>query len=522
MCAVDVGTTSARAGIFDRGGRQLARAEHPILVHQPLTDYAEHDSEDIWSAVCVAVNAACRAARVDPGSVVGLCFDATCSLVVRGADGAKISVSVDGDPRWDTISWFDHRAIAEADECTATGHPVLDHVGGVMSPEMQTPKLMWLKRHLPAQWARAGRFFDLADFLSWRATGKNFRSQCTLTCKWTYMPHDGGWRQDFFDSVGLDDLRRQGGLPDQALPVGGKVGNLDARAARELGLSEDCVVAAGLIDAYAGMLGVIGAHGENGVAQHLALIAGTSSCVMWFSRSPEFVSSIWGPYLGAALPGLWVSEGGQSATGALLDHLIQFHRQGAEASTVDHTEIMARIQALRQRYPDFGRDLHVLPDFNGNRSPLGDPHSRGVIHGLRLDSSYDALCALYWRGCVAIALGVRHVIDHLKANGHAIEYLHVTGGHRRNPLLMELYADATGVPIVTTATEDAVLLGSAMAAAAAVGWYDSLADACRGMQQEEQIRQPDAGHRERYDRDYRAFLALHRQQQELRDLTESA
>ena len=77
---------------------------------------------------------------------------------------------------------------------------VLDYLGGVMSPEMQTPKLMWIKRNLPEIWERAGQFFDLADFLTYRASGSNARSQCTLACKWTYLAHEEtGWQQDFFD-----------------------------------------------------------------------------------------------------------------------------------------------------------------------------------------------------------------------------------------------------------------------------------------------------------------------------------
>ena len=58
--------------------------------------------------------------------------------------------------------------------------------------------------------------------------------------------------------------------------------------------------------------------------------------------------------------------------------------------------------------------LHVLPDFHGNRSPLADPHALGVISGLTLDSSFDALCRLYWRTCVAIAFGIRHILEMMK------------------------------------------------------------------------------------------------------------
>ncbi|TJV45588.1 MAG: ribulokinase, partial [Mesorhizobium sp.] len=138
VCAVDVGTGSARAGILDTGGTLLGRAEHPIAMNRPKADHAEHDSQDIWSAVCIAVRAANEKAGVAAQDIVGISFDATCSLVVRGKDGGQLSVSVTGERRWDTIVWLDHRAIAEADECTESGHAVLDYIGGVMSPEMET------------------------------------------------------------------------------------------------------------------------------------------------------------------------------------------------------------------------------------------------------------------------------------------------------------------------------------------------------------------------------------------------
>ena len=168
VCAVDVGTGSARAGIFDRGGTLLGRAEHPIRLNQPLPDHAEHSSDDIWSAVCNSVRAALSKAGVAAAAVSGIGFDATCSLVVRDEGGAPLSISTTGDEQWDTMSWFDHRALAEADECTATRHEVLNYIGGVMSPEMETPKLMWLKRNLPADLAarapflRSRRLPDLA------------------------------------------------------------------------------------------------------------------------------------------------------------------------------------------------------------------------------------------------------------------------------------------------------------------------------------------------------------------------
>ena len=517
LVAVDVGTGSARAGVLTPQGVLLGRAEHPIAMNRPDANHAEHDSEQIWQAVCAAVRDAMATAGAASASVVGLAFDATCSLVVRDALGKPVSVSTNGEDRWDTIVWLDHRALAEADECTRTGHRVLDFVGGVMSPEMEVPKLMWLKRHLPRSWDRAGMMLDLADFLSWKATGSLARSQSTLTCKWTYLAHtEPGWQPDFLARVGLDDLLGKAALPPVASPVGADLGPLTTRAAAELGLTTACRVGVGLIDAHAGALGVLGAFTSDvgTIDRHLALIAGTSSCVMALSAEARPTPGVWGPYFGAVLPGVWLNEGGQSATGALLDHVIRWHGAGGEPTPERHRAIAARIMELRQRegLALAGR-LHVLPDFPGNRSPLADPFALGVISGLTLDSDFDSLCRLYWRTCVAIALGVRHILETLNTRGYAIDTLHVTGGHTKNTLLMELYADATGCTVVESSAKDATLLGMAMVAATAAGLYSSLDAACLAMQQGGRSRAPDAAAQAQFEKDYTIFLEMLRQRQ---------
>ncbi len=164
---------------------------------------------------------------------------------------------------------------------------------------------------------------------------------------------------------------------------------------------------------------------------------------------------------------------------------------------------------------DLAGRLHVLPDFHGNRSPLADPHALGVISGLTLDASFDSLCRLYWRTAVAIALGVRHILDTLNGNDYVIDTLHITGGHTKSPLLMELYADATGCTVVEPVLDEAMLLGTAMVAATAAGLYPNLPAACVAMQQKGRTRKPNPAARERFDRDYLVFLEMHRQRQAL-------
>ena len=515
VAAVDIGTGSARAGLFDAAGRLLGRAEAPLDIHETPEGHAEQSSLQIWRAAGAALRAARAEAAAEPSHVAGLGFDATCSLVLRDAAGRPVTASTTGDHRRDTILWLDHRAAAETDAINAAGpHPVLDHAGGALSPEMQLPKLLWLRRHLPESWSRLANAFDLTDFLTFAATGNPARSQCTLACKWGYLAHQTpGWRQDFLDRIGLADLVLRTGQPATATPVATDLGPLTPEAAAHFGLGPATRVAAGLIDAHAGALGVLGHLEVPEIERNLALIGGTSSCLMALAAAPRFAPSIWGPALGAVLPGLWLSEGGQSASGALLDHLLKLH--GLPASRDAHARVIARVTELRRAAPDLAPRLHVLPDFHGNRAPLADPHALGVVSGLSLDPSFDGLCRLYWRTCVGLALGVRAILDHLAAHGTTADTLHLAGGHARHPLLVELYPDATGRPTVEPAAPDAVLLGTAMAAAAAAGLHPSLAAAGRAMGQGGRRRMPDPASAARIERDWQAFRAMQRHRAEL-------
>ncbi len=521
LIAVDVGTASVRAGLFTAEGELLARRISPITLARPAAERAEQDGEEIWRAVCEAVRGAREAAGVAPGAVRGLAFDATsCTLVFLDAADRPVSISESGEERWNVLVWMDHRAIAEAERCTATGHRVLRHVGGVMSPEMAVPKLMWVKHHLPERWEATARVFDLADYLGWKATGNNARSQCTLTCKWTYLAHRSpGWQRDFLAEVGIPEMIERADLPERATPVGADLGPLTGKAAAALGLTTGCRVGAGLIDAHAGALGLLGGiapERPEALDRHLALIAGTSTCHMAMSPEPRQVFGVWGPYYGVVLPDLWLNEGGQPATGALLDHMIAWTAAGAALGEDAHARVLARIEELRREEgEDLAPRLHVLPDFHGNRSPLADPHALGVISGLALDHSFDALCRLYYRTALAVALGTRHVIEALNREGYAIDTLHLAGGHTRNPLLMEFYADATGCRVITPGEQDPVLLGTAVAAARAAGLHPDLAAAAKAMRWPGAVRDPDPATRARHDRDYRAFLAMHEQRRAL-------
>jgi FGGY-family pentulose kinase len=515
---IDVGTASVRAGLFDVHGTLLGQGSHPIQLVHPEDDYAEQSSADIWRASGLATRAALAQAGLDAAAVGGLGFDATCSLVVLDADDAPVTISPTGDPSANVIVWMDHRAIHEAATINQTHHAVLDYVGGVISPEMQTPKLLWLKRHLPETWARAARFLDLADFLAYRATGVDVRSLCTTTCKWTYVEQRGGWDPTYFRAVGLGDLADEGfrRIGTTVRPLGERLGGLSEPAAMELGLRPGTPVAVSIIDAHAGGLGMLGAvidaeePSPESLETRLALIGGTSTCHMAVSRDPKFIQGIWGPYQSAMVPGLWLTEGGQSATGALIDHTIRTHARGAELaaeaaakSTTVYALLNARLDAMAVRagvesVAELAADLHVLPYHHGNRSPRADPSLRGMVSGLRLVDTLDSLALLYLATIQAIAHGARHILDEMNRGGYRISTILACGGDTRNPLFVQMHADVTGCRVVLPREAEAVLVGAAVLGAVASGDYRSILEAMAAMTQAGKVVQPVQGRPARF------------------------
>ena len=211
---IDVGTSSARAGIFDENGSLLATARHPITVWHEAGSVVEQSSSEIWAACAASVRGAMAEAALPASAIKGIGFDATCSLVVVDVAGNPLTVSVSGDERRNVIVWMDHRAITEARRVNETRDDVLRYVGGSVSPEMEIPKLLCLKRHLPSTYHSAGHFFDLADYLSFRATGSTAHSMCTLACKWNYLAHERRWSGSYLERIGHGDggsLRRERG-----------------------------------------------------------------------------------------------------------------------------------------------------------------------------------------------------------------------------------------------------------------------------------------------------------------------
>ncbi|XP_020953459.1 FGGY carbohydrate kinase domain-containing protein isoform X5 [Sus scrofa] len=516
---VDVGTGSVRAALVDQRGTLVAFADQPVNQWEPQFNHHEQSSEDIWAACCVVTKKVVQGINLN--RIRGLGFDATCSLVVLDKEFRPLPVNHEGDPHRNIIMWLDHRAISQVHRINETKHSVLQYVGGVMSVEMQAPKLLWLKENLRETcWDKAGHFFDLPDFLSWKATGVPARSLCSLVCKWTYSA-EKGWDDSFWKVIGLEDLiaNNYNKIGNKVLPPGASLGSgLTPEAAKDLGLPAGIAVAASLIDAHAGGLGVIGAdvrgHGlaceGQPVTSRLAVICGTSSCHMGISKNPIFVPGVWGPYFSAMVPGFWLNEGGQSVTGKLIDHMVQGHAvfpelqakatarcQSVYAYLNSHLDLIKKTQPVGF----LTVDLHVWPDFHGNRSPLADLTLKGMF-------------------------GTRLIIEAMETAGHSISTLFLCGGLSKNPLFVQMHADITGMPVVLSQEVESVLVGAAILGACASGDFASVQNAYgspKGKFNEEAMARmskvgkvvfPRCEDKRYYDKKYQVFLKLVEHQKE--------
>lgn len=512
------------------------------------------------------VKDACKNAKLMGSDICGIGFAATCSLVAIDSGGSPVSVSWSGDAQRNVIVWMDHRATDQAERINTSGSPVLQFVGGGVSPEMQSPKMLWVKENLKESWDIAFRWMDLSDWLTFRATGDDTRSLCTTVCKWTYLGHAHqqntstsntqamdarGWDDQFWKMIGLSDLvdgryakiGRSVAFPGTPLGLG-----LTAMVAKELGLVEGTPVGTSVIDAHAGGIGVMesiprefvhtqtSAKGEqleggDELSTRMVLVCGTSTCHMAITKNKVFIPGVWGPYWSAMIPDYWLFEGGQSATGALLEHLVEGHQsypllaERAASQKISVYEMLNTVldSLSSDREVPFRsaltKDIHVLPDFHGNRSPYADPKSKGMVSGLTLDSTEVDLSLLYLAAIQGIAYGTRQIVERLSEQGVKVDKLIACGGLSKNRVYLREHADILGCPVFLPRETECVLLGAAIIGSVAARKFASITSAMGALNALGLVVQQskDTRVKKYHNAKYRIFQSLYDQQLAFRD-----
>ena len=252
------------------------------------------------------------------------------------------------------------------------------------------------------------------------------------------------------------------------MPVGIPLGLLCSKAAQDLGLPSTVVVGSGVIDSYAGWIGTVGAQvpppedrTSFPLQTRLAAVAGTSTCHIVLSKEPILVKGIWGPYKDWVIPGFYMAEGGQTATGQLLQHVLETHPAYGEAERHaqrnglnifdylnQHLERM-KTDSSSPNITYLGRHVFFYSDHFGNRSPYGDPTMSGSVVGLNGERTLDNLAILYYCTIEFLALQTRQIISEMNKAGYEIGSIFMSGSQCQNEMLVSLIATACNLPVVT-------------------------------------------------------------------------
>ncbi len=527
---VDFGTLSGRAVIVDvANGKELATAVHDysnevIDEFLPGTDirldpdWALQDPNDYIEVFKNAIPAVLETSGVDPGDVIGVGIDFTaCTMLPTKADGTPLSFLPewrDNPHAWVKL-WKHHAAQPEANKLNEIARlsgfgAILDRYGGKISSEWFFPKAWQILDEAPEVYAAADRLIEAADWVVWQLTGEETRNSCTAGYKAMWSKSEGFPPPAFFKALdpGLENIVDEK-MKREIMPLGARAGGITSQAAGWTGLKEGTAVAVANVDAHV----AVPAATVTDTAR-MVMIMGTSICHMVVGESEEIVPGMCGVVQDGILPDLPGFEAGQSCVG---DHFQWFvencvpesYENEARQKGLNIHELLEE-KAAAQKPGESG--LLALDWWNGNRSVLVDVDLTGMMLGMTLltrpEEIYRALIE-------ATAYGTRLIIETFNQNNVPIKELIATGGlPDRNKLLMQIYADVTGLPIYVPEATQIGALGSAMhgavAAGAANGGYDSIVEASLKMARlRDESYQPNAENKALYDLLFKEYVTLH-------------
>jgi FGGY-family pentulose kinase len=489
LIGIDVGTQALRAVLFTTEGEKIFETSESYPTHHIAPGRVEQDPERWWTALVECLRRTAAKSGVDLNDVVALSYAcSSCTVVVLDETSRPLRPA---------LMWMDERAVAEADEITVTGSPVLKYSGGKVSPQWMLPKTLWLLRHEPDLFKRAFRVVEQTDFLTYRLTGEWSLGYNNLVAKWNYANPVGGWPSGFLEGIGLSDARAK--WPARILSVGAPIAPLSPTVAAATGLPSTILVVQGGIDSHAAMIGMSAVNdGE------LALVLGTSTVVMGQSARPVFADN-WGPYPDAVIPGTYTLGGGQTTTGSILQWVATELTGEANA---DLGRVLAELERKASGLPPGSDGLVALDHFQGNRTPLKDPRARGAVWGLTL---WHSLPHLFRAFLEANAYGTRLILENLCEHGFVVRRIFAGGGGARSRLALQVLADVCGWELQLVQESESTALGAAIWAGVGVGIFPDYNTAAQRMVRLGEVVQPDPHVRVVYDFYYDKYLRTYRQ-----------
>ncbi|CAN5579900.1 ribulokinase [soil metagenome] len=520
---VDFGTLSGRALVVRvADGHELASAEHTYQ-HGVITETLPGSTvrlpslsalqvpADYVSVLRTAVPEAVAKAGIDAADVIGIGTDFTaCTMVPVRADGTPLCELAEFAARPHAYAklWRHHSPQPQADRintvAAARGETWLPRYGGLISSEWEFAKALEILDTDPEVYQAMDHFVEAADWIVWQLCGTYVRNACSAGYKG--IRQDGRYpSRDFLAEVrpGFADFVTEK-LDHRVGQLGDAAGVLTAQAARWTGLPQGIPVAVGNVDAH-----VTVAAADALAPGQLVAIMGTSTCHVMNSDVLREVPGMCGVVDGGISSGSWGYEAGQSGVGDIFGWFV-------DNCVPENFQVEARRRglSLHGHLTDLAGRQHVgqhglvaLDWHSGNRSVLVDHELSGVMIGQTLETT----CVDMYRALLeATAFGTRMIVETFVDSGVPVTELVVAGGLLKNHLLMQIYADAVGLPLSVVPSTQAPALGSAIHAAAAAGAFTDVQAAAKQMgRRNRNAYQPIPENAQAYDRLYREYVAAY-------------
>ena len=503
LLAIDLGTGSCRAVVFDEDGRQVSIGQrewsHAALPDAPGSRV--FDTAGNWALIGECIREALDRSAIRAEHVTAVsCTSMREGMVLYDADGREI---------WACPN-IDSRAATEAAELVASGDARrLFEQGGDWVSITSPARFAWILSHEPDVFKQIARIGMLSDWVIYRLTGRFVTDPSSGSSSNLFDLRSRSWSSSSLSMVGLS--------PDvvpEVLEPGTIAGPVTARAAAETGLAVGTPVVVGGADTQLGLVG-IGVVGS----ERLTLVGGSFWQMTVVTDEPLIDPQARVRTLCHAVPGLWMTEGIGFYCGIAMrwfrDAFCELERAKAADRGVDPYVVMEEaaadvppgsegITAIFSNVMDAKRWVQASPSFLGFDVDRPAASNRGAcIRALEEQAAYTA------RGHLAI-------ISEL--TGASFEELVFTGGAAKGMLWPQIVADVVGLPVRVPVVKESTALGAAIYAGIGVGTYRDLAEVAGSLVRSERTFEPGVEAGQMYDERYAAWRQLYLR---ILDLSES-
>ena len=442
---IDIGTFESKGVLVDADGGIVATAARPHKMLVALPGWAEHrPREDWWGDFCFLSQKLIADSGVAPKDIraVGASAIGPCMLPVDKA----------GEPLMNGVLYgVDTRAAVEIAELTEQiGEAVLlDRCGNALTSQSVGPKILWLKRNCPEIFRAAHKIVGATTFLVQKLTGACVIDHYSASSSSPLYDVDAlNWRDALCpDLIELERLPSLAWTTDIA-------GTVTQRAAEQTGLAPGTPVIAGTIDAGAEAVSVgVQAPGD------MMLMYGSTMFMILVTPARARDPRLWyAPWL---FPGQHASMAGLATSGTLTHWF-----RGEFARDLDPATALAVLTAEAEASPPGAKGLTLLPYFSGERTPIHDPHAKGVLFGLDLTHTRGDVYRALLEG---IAYGTHHVFETYRDAGLAMHSIQAVGGGTKNKVWAQAISDIGGRTQIVRQKTMGAAYGGAFLAALAIG-----------------------------------------------------